>query len=159
MTSPAVGEWEDGDPEVVEAVDVIGDDLDLQAEPAPPAPEGDETPPPPRYATLDAFVDEFLAEICWVDVTGSAKTWCPEWWRHPAAIVRIEALHRSFEHLRLDPATGMSTWLRDHADYHLGVLTDPNGPFKGCSPSKGHTERERRLPVASTPPGLFALDD
>ena len=24
---------------------------------------------------------------------------------------------RSWEHARMDPANGMSTWLRDHADY------------------------------------------
>lgn len=33
------------------------------------------------------------------------------------------------EHLRLDPATGVSVWLRDHAD-HLVVLMDPDGPFR-----------------------------
>ncbi|WP_216666160.1 DUF4913 domain-containing protein [Actinomyces faecalis] len=26
---------------------------------------------------------------------------------------------RSWEHPRQDPATGMSVWLRDHADHHM----------------------------------------
>ena len=59
----------------------------------------------------------------------AARRWAAECRRHPEAIVRLEALWRSWEHLRLDPATGMSVWLRDHADHHLGVLWDPDGPF------------------------------
>lgn len=116
--------------------------------------------PPLRYSRLDQFVQNFLIQELWVDVTMSSRTWCPQWWRHSAAIVRLEALHRSFEHLRQDPALGMSTWLRDHADYHMGVLIDPNGIFKGCSPIKGHdSDRLREIPVIPAPPGLFAADD
>ncbi len=120
---------------------------------------GDETPPR-RFKTVDAFVDEFLATTCWVDVTGSARIWCPEWWRHPGAVVRLDALHRAFESLRLDPAIGVSTWLRDHLDYHLAQLTDPQGPFKGCTAGKGHdTSRDRTIPTIPAPDGLFLEED
>ena len=57
----------------------------------------------------------------------AARRWAAEWWRDAEAIVRLEALWRSWEHLRLDPATGMSVWLRDHADHHLAALMDPDG--------------------------------
>ena len=154
MSPRAVGEWEPGEEPVDVPVETIGNDVDL----TPPA-VSDE-PPPPRYPTLGEFVDEFLLEICWTDVDVSSKTWCPQWWKHPAAIVRLEALHRSFEHLRLDPAVGISSWLRDHADYHLPVLTDPNGTFKGCSPAKGHdAARLRVIPSEPPPSGLFTEDD
>lgn len=153
MTTPrAVGEWADGE----EPVDTIGVDLELEDVPD----QAPDEEPSPRYATLDEFVQEFLLEMLWTDVEVSSKTWCPEWWRHPAAIVRLEALHRSFEHLRLDPATGISTWLRDHADYHMGLLTDSNGLFKGCSVSKGHnSQRERVIPSTPAPHGMFEVED
>jgi hypothetical protein len=57
--------------------------------------------------------------------------------------------------LRLEPATGMSVWLRDHADHHMTVLLDPDGPFKGCSPEKGHGVRLPALPLDDPPDGLF----
>ena len=153
MTTPrGVGEWADGE----EPVDTLGAELELEDVPD-QAPDED---PPPRYGTLDELVQEFLLEMLWTDVEVSSKTWCPEWWRHPAAIVRLEALHRSFEHLRLDPTTGISVWLRDHADYHMGVLTDPNGPFKGCSPGKGHDgNRVRGIPSDPAPAGMFHVGD
>lgn len=152
MTPRAVGEWADGE----EPVDTIGAELELEDVPD----QAPDEPPPPRYATLDEFVQEFLLEMLWTDVEVSSRTWCPEWWKHPAAIVRLEALHRSFEHLRLDPSTGMSVWLRDHADYHMGVLTDPNGLFKGCSNSKGHDIKRTRIIASALPPSnLFEPSD
>ncbi|MDR3070548.1 MAG: DUF4913 domain-containing protein [Propionibacteriaceae bacterium] len=45
-------------------------------------------------------------------------------------MIRIEALWRAWEHLRLAIALGLSVWYRDHADPHLSVLMDPNGPFQ-----------------------------
>lgn len=32
----------------------------------------------------------------------------------------------------------MSSWSRDHAAYHMAVLTDLNGVFEGRSRGKGH---------------------
>lgn len=123
------------------------------------APVPDESPKP-RFATLPEFVEEYLVEIAWKDIAASSRTWCREWWRHPAAIVRLDALWRSFEALRLDPATGMSVWLRDHADVHMAVLLDGNdGPFKGCKPDEHDDARDRILPVRTPPPGLFTEDD
>lgn len=34
----------------------------------------------------------------------------------------MEALWRAWEHLRLDGATGISVWWKDHADHHMSVL-------------------------------------
>ena len=112
-----------------------------------------------RYTTVDEFVRDFLAEVLWFDTGTNARIWCPQWWRHPAAIVRLEALHRSFEQLRRDPGVGISTWLRDHADPHMSVLSDPAGPFKGCSVAKGHDDRPRVIAVVPAPEGLFEHDD
>ena len=114
-------------------------------------------PPVPRlyYPSVDVFVRDQLAPSYRRNLDGRNRTWCPQWWRHPEAIARLEALWRAWEHLRLEPATGMSIWLRDHADHHMTVLLDPDGPFKGCSPEKGHGERLDPLPLEDAPPGLF----
>jgi hypothetical protein len=57
---------------------------------------------------------------------------------------------------RLDPATGISVWFRDHADHHMAVLLDSDGPFKRCSVEKGHSERQLDpLPLVDPPAGLF----
>jgi Domain of unknown function (DUF4913) len=67
----------------------------------------------------------------------------------------LEALWRSWEHLRLDPATGISVWFRDHADHHMTILLSADGPFKGCSPDKGDSQRLDPLPLTEPPTGMF----
>lgn len=126
--------------------------------------DGDQTetkaPPERRYATLDEFVGDFVVSALWIDITGQSRIWCPEWWRHAGTVVRLGALHRSFEALRQDPGTGMSTWILHHADPHMAALTSPQRVFKGCNIDRGHdAERERLIPVASAPAGLFGIDD
>lgn len=71
---------------------------------------------------------------------------------------RLDALWRAWEHLRLDPATGMAVWFRDHADHAMAVLLDPDGPFKGCSPTNGHSTRLEPLPLDDPPDGLFTAE-
>ncbi|MGJ9414236.1 hypothetical protein ACHAAC_16155 [Aeromicrobium sp. CF4.19] len=42
----------------------------------------------------------------------------------------------------------------------MNVLTEPQGPFKGCSASKGHDhQRSRSLAVDAVPTKLFEPDD
>ena len=75
-----------------------------------------------------------------------------EWWRHDEAVARLDALWRAWEHLRLDPATGLSVWFRDHADHHMTILLDADGPFKGCDGT--HSQRPLEpLPPRPPPPG------
>jgi len=119
------------------------------------APVDEESAPALYYPNVEAFVRDQLAPTYRRELDSPSRTWCPEWWRHAEAIARLEALWRAWEHLRLDPATGISVWFRDHADHHMGVLLDVNGPFKGCSPGKGHGARLDPLPHAAPPPGMF----
>lgn len=66
---------------------------------------------------------------------GEAR-WCPEWWRHTAAIMRLE------------PGAGVSIWILHHTDPQMTALTHPQGPLKGCSIDRGH-DPERA--IASSP--------
>ncbi|MET3937022.1 DUF4913 domain-containing protein [Arthrobacter sp. OAP107] len=63
----------------------------------------------------------------------------------PEAVCRIEALWRVWEHLRMDGATGMSVWWKDHADQHMSILLDPRGSFHRWD-MKSHREPEHLEP-------------
>ena len=83
--------------------------------------------------------------------SATIAVWCPQWWRHAEAVARLESLWRAWEHLRQDAATGLSVWFRDHADHHMTVLLDADGPFKGCDGH--HSERPLEpLPQPATAP-------
>jgi hypothetical protein len=142
-----LGEWDDDPARAAGADRTVGsDDLDDAA---------DDQEPELYYPDVATFVAQQLAPLWRRSLEGHHRTWCPQWWRHAEAISRLEALWRAWEHLRLDPATGMSVWFRDHADPHMAVLLDADGPFKGCSTDKGHTARLQPLPVDDPPSGLF----
>jgi hypothetical protein len=107
------------------------------------------------YPDLPSFVAEQLAPS-WRRQTGPGLVWCRQWWKHPEAVQRLEALWRAFEHLRHDPALGMSVWWRDHVDPHMAALTNPDGPMKGCYVGeREHVDRLDALPVEPPPDGLF----
>jgi hypothetical protein len=120
-------------------------------------PSSDEPAEPALYyPTLMAFVTEYLTPLYRRSVTGQGMTWCAQWWKHAEAIMRLEALWRSWEYLRQDPHTGISVWLRDHADHHMAVLLSADGPFKGCKPDK-HGDRLQKLPTDEPPDGRAML--
>lgn len=137
-----IGGWDSEDND-----EVAGDDA------------GDQTPAR-RYETLDEFVGDFLLDALWIDVSGQSRIWCPQWWRHSGAIMRLDALHRAFEAMRLDPGTGLSAWVLQHADPHMVALTNPQGVFKGCSVDGGHdADRDRLIISEPAPSGMFQPDD
>jgi len=108
----------------------------------------------PVFDSLEGFVTRYLLVMYRRAVSGNDTTWCGEWWRHPEAIVRLEALWRAWEYLRLDPATGISVWVRDHCDFHMRVLLSADGPFRGCTPDAHATRPVRPLPSKAMPDGL-----
>lgn len=139
-----------------------GDDVDGLVDVDMGGPDDHPDPPeaggPPQlyYSTLDVFVRDLLAPTYRRPIDARNRSWCPQWWRHAEAIARLEALWRAWEHLRLDPATGVSVWFRDHADHHMTVLLDSDaGPFKYCNTERGHSPRLEPLPVDAPPEGLF----
>lgn len=123
--------------------------VDAELEPA----TGD-APPVLYYRNVDEFVREFVCPVFSRTVgERSEYRWSARWWESAEAITRLEAMWRAWEHLRLDPATGTSVWLRDHADHHLGVLMSPSGPF---AKSADTARLGEPLPYEAPPQGLFA---
>jgi len=126
-----------------------------EAEPGAPAADG---PPALYFGSVDEFVREYLCKVYRRRVDGRAqhRVWAAEWWKYDEAAIRLEALWRAWEHLRQDPATGMSVWWRDHADHHMGVLFDPDsGPFGRVDGEENSCKPGEPLPYAPPPPGMF----
>ena len=109
------------------------------------------------YSSLGEFAT-WLLEVYRRSTRGHARVFCPQWWKHPEAVARMDALWRAFEQLRQDPGTGMSVFWRDHADHHMSVLLDADGPFKGCE--EQHSDRPLE-PIHQEPPPpiLFQRDE
>ena len=111
------------------------------------------------YASVEDWVGRYLLVMYRRAVSGTGTTWCPQWWRHPEAVVRLEALWRAWEYLRKDATTGMSVWLRDHCDPHMTQLLSADGPFKGCKSKQHSGHPTDPLPFDPSPADWFAHTD
>lgn len=107
-----------------------------------------------RFATLAEFV-EWLATVWEQKISSqSGPMWCSRWFEHPEAVLRLEAMWRSFEAARADPLNGMATWLRDIADHHMSQLTSGTSPFRRCK-DNGHTAPTLEVTTAPVPDGYL----
>ncbi len=107
------------------------------------------------FPNVEVFVRVHLSVIYARDVGPQATLrWADDWWRYPEVVSRLTAIWRAWEHLRLDPATGMSVWWRDHADPHMNIILSGTGPFKR-SETKANGSQGVPLPCIPAPEGLF----
>ncbi len=74
--------------------------------------------------------------------------WCPCWFEHPEARIRLELLWLSWEACRSRPL-GALDWHRDVLDHHLPILLSDRGPFAACTPARH--EPSQPFPVAPLP--------
>ena len=155
----SLGEWDDEDlglePEGYATGEANGSSvfIDNTGTASNPDGGGDEELPDLYYGSVDEFVREQIVPVFRRRVgPGEGLHWAADWWRYPEAVMRLDALWRSWEALRLDPALGISVWLRDHADHHLAVLMSSDGPFVKSKDSNDHGEN---LPYTAPPEGLF----
>lgn len=106
-----------------------------------------------QFATLDDCVREFISHSCARRVDGRTRVRSARWWDAPEAVLRLRGLWQAWEELKNVPG-GASLWFRDHADYHLGVLFSPNGPFESSPDVRDSTNRRGDdLPCTVPPPG------
>jgi hypothetical protein len=159
-----VTDWgdDDLDPDTGESVDVDAirarADEAAAAAVAEPVDGPDDTEPEPRlyYGSVDEFLREYLRNVYRRRIDGRHRCWAGRWWEYDEAVIRLEALWRSWEHLRQDAATGMSVWWRDHADHHMAVLMDPDGPFSTATEGEENTNKKGEpLPYLAPPEGMF----
>ncbi|MFI9386064.1 DUF4913 domain-containing protein [Kutzneria sp. NPDC052558] len=108
-----------------------------------------------HYGNVAEFVTDRLIYFIPRPVPGSGRVWCAEWYRHAQALSRLDSIWRAWEHLRLDPALGMSNWWIHYADPNIRALMDPVvGPFALCADGH-HPDSIQPLPVFEPPEGLF----
>ena len=101
----------------------------------------------PQFPDLESWVNEFF--VLTFGRPDSRISWCARWWDHPEAVLRLDALWRTWEVAARDPLAGMAVWLRDHLDPALAVLFAHTGPFGSCTTDQ-HT-RPPVLPVIPPP--------
>jgi len=118
------------------------------------ADEGEEKEPP-RFATVELFVEQFVLPNWTHMYVDDRVRWCRKWWAHAEALSRLEALWEAFEVMRLQPAPSFSTWLRDHFDAHMRVLTDPEGVFWDCDADRDEHTAHPQWPSDPAPQGMF----
>lgn len=94
--------------------------------------QGAGAPVAPVFASVDVFVERYVVPN-WCHRKGRDVRWCTQWWAHAEAVTRLEACWEAFEVMRREPAPSLSTFLRDHFDYHLRTLTATDGVFHACS--------------------------
>ena len=112
--------------------------------------------PEPVYAGVQDWVSEHFLPVYRRPLGGEFR-WCPQWWRHAEAIIRLTALWQSWEAMRLQPGTGIANWLRDHLDHQLPVLLGRAGPFAQCSADE-HIE-PRIAAADASPTGWWEPED
>ncbi|MFY0407933.1 DUF4913 domain-containing protein [Solicola sp. PLA-1-18] len=126
----------------------------------PGPPQRDDVPAPAdgepvnHFSDVYSFVDEYLAYVYGRPVKRQRTDfrWCAQWYRHPEALSRLDALWQAFETLRLTPGTGMSVWWINHAEPTMTALTDTEGTFRSCDDTT-HTPFVT-LPTHSAPAQL-----
>jgi hypothetical protein len=108
--------------------------------------------PEPKFSCLEAFVTGYLAPALARKAT-SRRTWCPTWWAHPEAVLRLWAVWQAWEAFYAQGGVGPSSWWVYHLDHHLARLFDAEiGPFSLCR--DGHSEAAQPLPCEPAPPDV-----
>lgn len=128
----------------MEAVDGIGAPTNDTA--------GAELEPTLVYGSAEEFLKAQLLPSYIRNINPKKARWCPRWFMHPEAIMRVQSMWREWEHLRLEAGTGSGNWWLNHADPHMRVLLDLDGPFFNCV--DGH-EAPKQFKIEDAPSGWF----
>lgn len=151
-------EWEEPVEQTLEERVAVLEALVVELRAALAAKVAAEAPPELHFRTLPAFVEHFCSWYRREVWTGYERVWCPDYWRHEEASIRLELMWRGLEKARQDPVE-VSSWLRDNADVHMAVLLSPGGPFAKCSAEQHADIPLGPLPVSSPPDGWWTEAD
>jgi len=108
----------------------------------------------PLCEDVETWVEHVYA-VVYVRKISQSQRWCPQWWAHAEAIVRLTALWRTWEAARAAEDDGaIADWLRVYFDALNPVLLADDGPFASCTADR-HSD-QRPLPLAASPLGFWA---
>lgn len=127
---------------------------------ASPAPgqAGEDDGPKLEYPNVGAWVDDWLLPRFRRELGGSKRRWDPQWWRYEESGGVLEALWQAWEHLRLQPGTGIAVFYRDYFYPLMDQLTAPDGPFwnyRGSYPAVPGNTIPSPWETAPSPRGWF----
>jgi hypothetical protein len=100
----------------------------------------------PLYDGVESWVVEWFAPTFGPRIR--YDQWCPRWWEHAEAVLRLEALWRAWELLRLDSALGMATWLRDYLEPEWDLLMAATRPLEGCEVTSMELSRDGDVSIS-----------
>jgi hypothetical protein len=98
---------------------------------------------PTTHPTVQAWVEGWFVHAYARSSAGWGH-WCPEWWRHPEAVLRLTVMWQYWERAQR-PGCEMHNWYL-YADDQFRELTDSRGTFASCG-DDGHV---RVLPPLKT---------
>jgi hypothetical protein len=109
-----------------------------------------------HYPSVNEFVTYFLSAVYARPVSAQHTSfrWCSQWWDHPEAVARLEALWAAWEGARLQPPPAMAGWWLSYCDPMMRALCNSEGPFQQCSDTQHHKAAD--LPVISPHPAQFS---
>jgi len=136
----------------------ITDDDTTVPEPEPEAEQAEELGADPQFGTVEKFVTGWVMPF-YVRDTANA-VWCRQWWAHPEAALRLEALWEAYEGARASKDGGaFAAWWRMEADHHLPLLYDSvEGPFRECDARAGTHTPQTPQPVDPALRGTYVAD-
>lgn len=116
----------------------------------------EEAEPTLIYGNVAEFVRDYLRHLHMTGVDGVEVKWAARFWDYRIALIRLDALWRAWEEMRLDPGTGTSAWLRDHFDHHMPILLSKTGPFRYAPETpENRADDGDPLPWTAPPSGMF----
>lgn len=114
------------------------------------------------YPNAGAWVNGWLLPRYRRALGGGKRRWDPNWWRYEEAGGALEALWQAWEHLRLEPGTGIAVFYRDYLYPIMDQITGPDGPFWNYH-NKPESVPANVIPPAwettATPRGWFREED
>jgi len=130
----------------------------VEPEPEPGPEQAEELGADPQFETVQQFVTGWVMPF-YVRDTANA-VWCRQWWAHPEAALRLEALWEAYEGARASKDGGaFAAWWRTQADHHLPLLYSPGeGPFRECDARAGTHTPQTPQPVDPAPRGTYVAD-
>jgi hypothetical protein len=108
----------------------------------------------PLCADVETWV-EHIYTVIYIRKISQHQRWCPQWWAHAEAIVRLTALWRTWESARIsDEESALADWLRVYFDAINPVLLAADGPFASCTVDR-HSD-QRPMPLDEPPIGYWS---
>ncbi|WP_374200906.1 DUF4913 domain-containing protein [Arthrobacter sp. AK04] len=125
----------------------VGEESGDEEEQPPAGGHGHAEPEPELvYSSAVEFFAELLAQSYVREVNeGAAFAWCPEWYKYPEALIRIEAIWRGLGTLTARACSRGKHLVAEPRRFpHMRVLLDKEGPFKKRAYDGHKTPRPRQ---------------